>query len=148
MSHTTGSPTRQLIIAVIAAWNAHDSVRAAQFYAPEYEGVNVGEAAPHYGRDGILRGLDAYFAAIPDLRFTCDEVVIEEERAVVVWTASGTHQGRLMRIPPTGRAVQVRGVSVFATHDGLIVRGLHVWDVAGLLRNLRLLPDLRPADAS
>lgn len=136
---------RQLVAGVLDAWNAHDSALAARYYAPGYDGVNVGEAGPHHGQESIRRGLAVYFAAIPDLRFTCDDLLIEGERAVVVWTAHGTHQGPLMRIPPTGHAIQVRGVSIFTARDGRIMRGLHVWDVAGLLRNLRLLPDLRPA---
>jgi hypothetical protein len=36
----------------------------------------------------------------------------------------------------------VRGVSAFATENGKITRGLHVWDVAGFLRALGLLPEL------
>jgi hypothetical protein len=47
-----------------------------------------------------------------------------------------------MRIPPTGRSIAVRGTSVLTVESGKIIRGLYVWDVAGLLRSIGLLPEL------
>ena len=47
-----------------------------------------------------------------------------------------------MNIPPTGKKIAVKGVSILTIHEGRIVRGLYVWDVAGMLRDLGLLPDL------
>jgi hypothetical protein len=58
------------------------------------------------------------------------------------WQAEGTHQGPIMNIPPTGRRVQVRGVSILEVKDGLIVRGQYIWDLAGMLRHMGLLPEL------
>ena len=37
------STTAELITQLLAAWNAHDADRATAFYAPDYEGVDVGE---------------------------------------------------------------------------------------------------------
>jgi hypothetical protein len=47
-----------------------------------------------------------------------------------------------MNIPATGRPVTVRGVSVCHVEGGRIVRAMHIWDVAGLLRAIGLLPEL------
>jgi hypothetical protein len=47
-----------------------------------------------------------------------------------------------MNIPPTGHKVQVRGVSIIDVEDGLIVRGQYIWDLAGMLRHMGLLPEL------
>jgi hypothetical protein len=47
-----------------------------------------------------------------------------------------------MNIPPTGRNVEVLGTSVLTVGDGKIARGLYIWDVAGLLRSIGLLPEL------
>jgi steroid delta-isomerase-like uncharacterized protein len=104
--------------------------------------VDVGRAAPYLGPRGAALNAEAYLRAFPDLRLTQDGVIVEGEHAVLVWTARGTHGGELMRIPPTGRTVEVRGVSVLETKDGRISRGLHVWDVAGFLRDIGLLPRL------
>jgi steroid delta-isomerase-like uncharacterized protein len=132
----------QLIANLIAAWNTHDLDRASAFFADSYVGNDVAQVEPQHGREGIRNALARYFAALPDVCFTLDDLVVEGERAVVVWTARGTHRGMLMNIPASGRIVSVRGVSTFTLQDGQISRALYIWDVAGLLRGIGLLPEL------
>lgn len=133
---------RQLSTDLTAALNTRDPGRVASLCAPDYWGVNVGEAAPQHGPDGMRESVSRYLRAFPDLQFTLDEVVIQGNRVVQIWTARGTHQGPLMNIPATDRTVEVRGVSVYTIEDGKVSRGLFIWDVAGLLRNMGLLPEL------
>jgi steroid delta-isomerase-like uncharacterized protein len=132
----------QLVEDLLDAWNAHDTGRITTFYAPDYEGVDVGEAEPQRGPQAISRSVDRYLRAFPDLRFVGEDVVVQRDRAVVVWTAHGTHGGKLMHIPPTGRKIAVRGISVLTIENSKITRGLYVWDAAGLLRAIGLLPEL------
>jgi steroid delta-isomerase-like uncharacterized protein len=132
----------QFVRDLLDAWNAHDVGRIETFYAPQYEGVDVGEAEPQRGRQGISRSVGRYLQAFPDLRFVEEDVVIQGDRVVLVWTARGTHGGKLMSIPPTGRKIAVRGVSVLTIENGKVTRGLYVWDAAGLLRSIGLLPEL------
>jgi hypothetical protein len=40
----------QFVRDLLDAWNAHDVGRIETFYAPQYEGVDVGEAEPQRGR--------------------------------------------------------------------------------------------------
>ena len=58
------------------------------------------------------------------------------------WTWQGVQRGSFMHIPPTGLHVSVRGTSLIALHEGKIQRALRIWDLAGLLRDLKLLPEL------
>jgi steroid delta-isomerase-like uncharacterized protein len=131
----------QLVSDLLAAWNAHDPERAAAFYAPNYVGTDVGHASPQHGPRGRMVVLRSYIRAFPDLRFE-GEVLVDGERAVLLWTMHGTHRGTIMHIPPTGRKVAVRGVSVLTIADGLITHGETIWDTAGFLRALGLLPEL------
>ena len=86
--------------------------------------------------------LQTYWRAFPDLEIAVTDMVIEGSRVVSAWVAAGTHQGTIMNIPPTGHKVQVRGVSIIDVEDGLIVRGQYIWDLAGMLRHMGLLPEL------
>ena len=135
-------PMKQLVADLLAALNAHDVERAAALYAPDYEEVDVAQAAVPVGSDGIQRTLAYYLHAFPDLQLTLEDLIMEGNRAVLVWTLRGTHSGTFMRIPPTGRSVAVRGTSLLTIDDGKILRGLRIWDVAGLLRSIGLLPEL------
>ncbi len=133
---------KQLVTDLVTALNAHDVECAAAFYAPDYAEVDVAQAASPVGRDGIRRTLAYYLRAFPDLRFALDDVIIEDNRAVLIWTLCGTHRGTFMHIPPTGRSVAVRGTSLLTIQDGRICRSLRIWDLAGLLRAIGLLPEL------
>jgi steroid delta-isomerase-like uncharacterized protein len=131
-----------LVPQLLDAWNSHDIERIVAFYAPDYQGVSVAEAAPHAGPAGVRAFFGRYYQAIPDLHFVTDELVIQNDQLAWFWTAHGTHQGHLMNIPPTGRAVKVHGSSLLTVRDGQVIRGFYLWDVAGLLRAFGLLPDL------
>lgn len=124
------------------AWNAHDPQRVAAFCAADYEGENVGEAAPHRGPSGMAASVATYLAAFPDLRFTIDEVVIQDDCVAQVWHAHATHHGPLLNIPGTGRRITVRGASLLTFREGKLYRAVYIWDVAGLLREIGLLPEL------
>src|SRR5690348_9968306 len=87
---------------LIDAWNAHDVTAIMSFYAPEYEGIDVGQPTHEHGLEGKRQAALRYFQAYPDLHFTIEKVVVQGDCAVVCWVASGTHMGSLMGIPPTG----------------------------------------------
>jgi steroid delta-isomerase-like uncharacterized protein len=124
------------------AWNSHDTEKVLTFYSPDYVGSDVGQAEPVKGHAGLLVIMERLWKAFPDLHFTITNTVVQGFQVVSVWQAEGTHHGSIMNIPPTGRRVQVRGVSILEVKDGLIVRGQYIWDLAGMLRHMGLLPKL------
>lgn len=135
-------PDERLVTDLIAAWNTHDLDQAAAFFAPDYIGNDVAQAQPQHGRNDIRQALALYFQALPDVHFTLEDLVVEHGRAAVIWTAHGTHLGTLMNIPASGRNVSVRGVAIFTLAAGQVSRATYIWDVAGLLRAIGLLPEL------
>ena len=124
------------------AWNSHDIEKVLSFYSPEYIGDDVGQASQLCGHEDLRTMLEKYWKAFPDLRFTITNTVIQDSRMAIAWVADGTHQGPIMNIPPTGHRVGVCGVSMIEVEDGLIVHGQYVWDLAGMLRHMGLLPEL------
>jgi steroid delta-isomerase-like uncharacterized protein len=134
--------TARLAADLLEAWNTHSAERVVPFYAPDYEGVDVAEAVTQHGLRGIEHTLRRYLDAFPDLRFTGEDTVVQGDRVALIWRARGTHLGPLMRIPPTGRAVEVRGVSLLTLKDNKVTRAVYIWDVAALLRAIGLLPEL------
>jgi steroid delta-isomerase-like uncharacterized protein len=131
---------------ITQAWNSHEIERVLSFYSTDYVASDVGQAVLQRGHEGLREMLTAYWRAFPDLQFRITDRVIEGSRAVIVWVAEGTHQGTIMNIPPTGHPVEVRGVSVIDVQDGLVVRGQYIWDLAGMLRHMGLLPDLQTTE--
>ena len=129
--------------ALLKVWTASDLEALAFRFAPRCRICDVGAPWRVSGSEGARETLFRYLRAFPDLTITVEEAVVQGPRVAIVWIATGTHQGTLMNIPPTGRRVAVRGASVLRVRNEKIVRALHLWDVAGLLRSLGLLPQLR-----
>jgi predicted ester cyclase len=50
--------------------------------------------------------------AFPDARVTVEDQIAEGEMVVTRWTATGTHTGELLGIPPTGRRIEISGMTI------------------------------------
>ena len=134
--------TNQLIQDLLDGWNTHDASKVQALYSADYEEEDVAAAGKHRGANAARGTMLLYLRAFPDLQLIAEDVVIQDNRVAMSWILCGTHKGRLMNIPATGRPVRVRGVSLMTISEGRITRTCRVWDLAGLLRAFGLLPEL------
>ena len=72
------------------------------------------------GIDGIKQIIALYHAVFPDLTLTSDDIVVEGDRVVLRWSATGTHSGDQLGMPPTNRVVQLTGIDILRITDGRI----------------------------
>jgi len=83
--------------------------------------------------------MEGFRAAFPDSSLHIDDVIAGGDKAVVRWTFSGTHQGPLMGIPPTGKKVSWTGITIYRIVDGKVVEERGEEDFLGLFRQLGLI---------
>ncbi len=133
---------KEVITQLLAAWNSHDPQRVAACYTEDCYGMDVAVARPQIGREGVQHMFEAYYIAFPDLKITPDDIIIDGNRVAIFWTARATHNGPILSIPPSGRPVMARGVNRLVLEDDKVCETLTIWDVAGMLRGMGLLPDL------
>jgi len=74
--------------------------------------------------------------AFPDLRFEIHELLAEGEIVAFRSTMTGTHRGPFQGLPPTGKPISVAHMHFVRLIDGKTTDLWHVWDVAGLMRQL------------
>jgi steroid delta-isomerase-like uncharacterized protein len=86
----------------------------------------------------VVEGLKAAF---PDRAFTVHGVIGERDRVAVRLTWNATHQGRYAGVDPTGRAVEVNGMTVFRIEDGKIAEQWIEQDVLALHRQIGAVPE-------
>jgi steroid delta-isomerase-like uncharacterized protein len=99
-----------------------------------------------HGRDALRAAIDGYRAAMPDLRLEFTSTTFEEPRLAIEWTATGSHQGDLMGLPPTGRAIKTYGATIVTfDEDGFAIEGMTYWNALETMRQLGMLP--QPAEA-
>jgi steroid delta-isomerase-like uncharacterized protein len=88
-------------------------------------------------RDVGLGFVKTFRAAFPDLHYTVDEAIVAGNKVTTRWTAAGTHQGEFFGNPATQKSITMLGITVFQVDDGKIVKLWNVWDLAGLLGQLK-----------
>ena len=92
------------------------------------------------GRKGVLEAAEMFRVAFPDLKITIESLVADEERVSVTGKMSGTNQGALMGGPPTGKTASFAYMDMYAIAHGQIAEVWHVEDLAGMMRQLGMLP--------
>ena len=86
--------------------------------------------------------------AVPDVRWTLDEVIADSERVATRWTVTGTHQRDFVhprlpgRAPATGQTIHVVYALFCHVINGKIVEVRDVSDRLTLYQQLRILPNM------
>jgi steroid delta-isomerase-like uncharacterized protein len=78
-------------------------------------------------------------SATPDVRITLDQVIQEGDTAFARWTATMTHTGEGLGMPPTNKTIELKGMTACRARDGKIVASWNIWDQVGLTRQLGVL---------
>jgi steroid delta-isomerase-like uncharacterized protein len=134
--------SHQLLLSLLDLLNTHKPDHLQAVFAPHFRGQDCAHTGPILGPDGVWAVVQEYLHAFPDLALQLVDVQIGDQGVTAYWTARGTHQGQWMNIPATGREVTVQGMWMLHIEKGRITRARALWDVAGLLRAIGLLPDL------
>lgn len=96
---------------------------------------------------GDVRGLEAlkeYEAPIHDAFPAFEDLVAEGDRVAMRLTITGTHDGEMMEIPPTGRQVVFGNMIFHRMEDGKIAERWVQPDVFGLLKQIGGIDDALP----
>jgi steroid delta-isomerase-like uncharacterized protein len=92
------------------------------------------------GSEGLRQWLASWIAAFPDVRWTVEEQIADED---MVWSRSiwqGTHQGSFLGIPPTGKNVAVAAWTIDRFTDGKIAESRIIMDTLGMMQQLGVIP--------
>jgi ketosteroid isomerase-like protein len=100
-----------LVRELAGAWGKNDALRAAAFFAPDGVYAQPGHA-PVCGREAILAYFLRFFREGPPWRMAVDHVIVQGERAALVYRFSV--QGN------DNRWQEREGCAVVRMHDGLI----------------------------
>ncbi len=118
------------------AWNGGNLDLIDELFTADYVGHDAPRPEPVHGPEGMKDFLRMYRGAFSDAHITLDDIIVAGDKVVTRWTGTGTHDGNLMGIPPTGKSVAFTGIRIFRVADGKIAEGWVNWDTFGLMRQL------------
>ena len=92
-------------------------------------------------RDGVKDFVRAVRTAFPDVRMTPEQILADDERVMIRYRMTGTHEGDFMGVPPTGRKVDLDGYDEARVVGGRAVEHWGAMDGAQLMQQLGALPE-------
>ncbi len=114
---------------------------ADELLSPDYVVHDSALPEPVRGIEGFKRLRARYHSASSDIRTTIDDMIAEDDKVVTRWTTRGTHDnGEMLGVPPTGKQIEVTGITVNRISEGKIAEDWTVWDSLDLLRQLGAVP--------
>ena len=144
MADLTETEERNLhaVADVLPFWNAHDVAGVLAYYDQDITWHNVALEETYHGKVEVGEFLGRLFTAFPDLNFSVSEKIARDDSVSERWTIRGSHLGPFMGIPPTGRPIEIPGMSMVHLRDGKFLEDRFYFDASGVLRQMGLLPPL------
>jgi len=78
----------------------------ASFYVP-------GRTEPVSGPSGYLEIIQMMRSGFPDIQWTLEELVAEDDKVAARFTMRGTHQGTFFGVLPTGKKITVQALNIY-----------------------------------
>jgi steroid delta-isomerase-like uncharacterized protein len=92
------------------------------------------------GADTIKGEIEYFRNAVPDLTYTIEDQIAEDDKVVTRYTVSGTHQGEFFGVAPTDKPIRMTGMSIDRFEDGKMVEEWPEYDLLGVMRQLGAVP--------
>lgn len=122
-------------------WNSGKAELVPQVYTAQATHAEPGHEAVH-GPAEIGHWMSVLHTAFPDFKVEFTRTVTEGNQFVLCWTCHGTHKGEFLGIAPTGKHVDLQGVTVGRTSHGHIHEERLYYDRLGFLEQVGAVPAL------
>jgi steroid delta-isomerase-like uncharacterized protein len=126
-----------------AIYNSNHLDALSEVLAPNFQ--------PHTMAPGVPASLEGYkafhqgtLASYPDFHVAVEDLFGDGDKVVMRFTITGTHEGDFLGIPPTGKKINVSGISIFRLANGQIVEHWGEEDVLGWMQQLGAIPAPEP----
>ena len=118
-------------------WNKKNTAIIYELMSPN--GIATGQDMP-----GVeIRGphqFEAFFnrlhGAFPDMKVKLEDIFGMDDKVVIRWSATMTHTGDTLGMPPTHRPVKIGGISIAQFENGKLIRGWDNWDQLAMMQQL------------
>jgi steroid delta-isomerase-like uncharacterized protein len=88
----------------------------------------------------VKQSIEMYRNAFSNMHQTIEDMVAEGDKVACRWSGRATHQGELMGIAATGKAITITGIVIYRVANGKIQEEWDYSDVLGLMQQLGIDP--------
>ena len=120
---------------LLSAPNAPDIAdRVADVVVEDWVSIPTPRGGPD--AEGLVKSLQGFGAAIPDLNWEIQEILQDGNRYIVRSIATGTPAKPFLGIEPKGKRFEIMTIDIHTVEDGNIVRSYHVEEWAKAMQQL------------
>jgi len=124
-------------------WNQRKLELADQLFHPECVThqlrIGADPAGTPRGPEVMKHHLSEWLASFPDIEFSIEQMLAEDDRVMTQVVARGTHKGVWLGIPPTEKLITILMFVVHRIANGLIVEDWVLIDALGVFQQLGLV---------
>ncbi|MCM3903214.1 MAG: ester cyclase [Pyrinomonadaceae bacterium] len=120
-------------------WNQGNLALAEQFVAADWVRIELFSPDKLHGVEGAQQAATKWRSAFPDLHLTVNDMIAEGQKVATYWTFTGTHQGELNGIAPTGKKVTTSGISISRILNGRFIEEVVTTDLLSLMKQLGVI---------
>jgi steroid delta-isomerase-like uncharacterized protein len=130
-------------------WNRRNLEVINELISPSHALLSPNNYSSSIGPEAYKRQVLAFFEGYPDLRWTLEDTIAENDKVVARWSISGTHKGEFMGVTATNKKISVDGMTLHQIAGGKIMDSHSNWDTLGMMQQLgAVLPMGKAKDAS
>ena len=120
--------------------NTGNEKLAEELISPEAIFYVPGRAEPMRGPAGYLAIIGMMRGGFPDIQWTLEEMIAEDDKVAARFTMRGTHQGSFFGVPPTGKTIAVQAMNFYHLSGGQFIEERGQPDLLGLLQQIGAVP--------
>ena len=102
-----------------ALWNTGNIEGVENIIDPDFELRMAPTYKPEKGIETLKTSIKKWRTVYPDFNVKVEEKIIDKDKAAVRWTINATNTGE-GSFPPTGRHVEVMGISIIHIKNGKV----------------------------
>ena len=95
---------------------------------------------PFIGPQGYMKILGMMRSGFPDIQWTLEEMIAENDTVAARFIMRGTHQATFFGVPASGKKIQVQAVNFYRFSNGKIVEERAQPDLLALLQQIGAIP--------
>ena len=116
--------------------NTADENLAQQLISPVAKFYVPGQPEPLQGPKGYLTTIAMMRSGFPDIQWTLEEMIAEENKVAARFSMSGTHLGEFFGVPATGKSIRVQAINFYRLAGDQIVEEYGQPDMLSLLAQI------------
>lgn len=126
-------------VMVQEVWSRGDLDLVDELVTDDYVHYDPALPEPVRGPDAFKETVAMFREGSPELTKTIEETIVDGGTVVMPYTATATHDGEILGVPPTGNDIEVSGVFLFRVEDGRITECRDMWNAFGLLQQIEAI---------